>query len=98
MTQRREMARAASVAATQVAVEKSRFPGLGPRAYCLLVDGDGLRPKFTKGDVVVVDPDRIPKPGDFVVLYGDAKIAEFAEHDGTPGLFHAIVGKARPDS
>jgi len=82
---------ASVVAATQVAVEKSRFPGLGPRAYCLLIDGDGLAPKFAKGDLVIVDPDRIPQPGDFVVLYGDAKIAALGDHDGHPGLFHAIV-------
>jgi len=84
------------VAAKVIAVEKSLFPWLSPRAYCLLVDGDGLRPKFTKGDVVVVDPDRVPQPGDMVVLYGDAKIAALGDHDGHPGLFHAIVGKAPP--
>jgi phage repressor protein C with HTH and peptisase S24 domain len=93
MTQGREMARIALSGATQVAVEKSHFPGLGPRAYALTVDGDGLRPKFAKGDIVIVDPDRIPQPGDFVVLYGDAKIAAITEHDGHPGLFHAIIGK-----
>ena len=69
------------------------FPGLGPRAYCVTVDGDGLRRKFAKGDVVIVEPDRIPQPGDVVVLYGNAKIAAIAEHDGHPGLFHAIAGK-----
>ena len=90
------MSRVAPLAASGVAVEKSRFPGLGPRAYCLTVDGDGLRPKFAKGDIVVVDPDRVPQPGDFVVLYGDARAAPFEEHDGHPGLFHAIVGKAAP--
>jgi phage repressor protein C with HTH and peptisase S24 domain len=37
-------------------------------AYCLVVDGDGLRPKFARGDIIVVDPDRIPKAGDMVVL------------------------------
>jgi len=46
--------------------------------------------------VVIVDPDRIPQPGDFVVLYGDAKFAAIAEQDGHPGLFHAIVGKILP--
>ena len=96
MTQGRKMARVALPGATQVAVEKSRFPGLGPRAYCLTVDGDGLRPKFAKGDIIVVDPDRIPQPGDFVVLYGDATTAEFGEQDGHSGLFHAIVGKILP--
>lgn len=68
-----------------------RFPGLGPRSYGLVVDGDGLAPRFRSGDVVVVDPDRIPKEGDQVVLYGEGRIAEFA---GEPGVFHVIAGTA----
>ncbi|HXU21537.1 MAG TPA: S24 family peptidase [Verrucomicrobiae bacterium] len=78
------------------------MPGLGPRAYCLSVDGDGLRPRFAKGDVVIVDPDRMPQPGDMVVLYGNAKIAAIAEHDGHPkpvpcnrrkGVPFAVIGE-----
>ncbi len=72
------MSRVAPVAARVVAIDKTCFPDLGPRAYCLTIDGDGLRPRFCSGDVVVIDPDRIPKQGDMVVLYGDGRIAEFA--------------------
>lgn len=48
-----------------------------------------MRPRFASGDVLVIDPDRIPKQGDMVVLYGDGRITECA---GMPGLFHVIVG------
>jgi phage repressor protein C with HTH and peptisase S24 domain len=79
--------------ATQVALRKDRFLGLGPRSYCLFVDGDGLRPKFAKGDIVVVDPDRIPKPGDAVVVYEAGKIADYVEY--RPALMHVIIGNLR---
>jgi SOS-response transcriptional repressor LexA len=82
---------ASTCRAAKVAIPRERFPGLSQRAYCLVVGGDSLRPRFASGDVLVIDPDRIPKPGDFVVLYGEVRVAEFT--GGAPGVFHVIVGK-----
>ena len=49
---------------------RDRFPGLSPRAHCLVVDDDGMRPRFCSGHVPVIDPDRLPKQGDHVVIWG----------------------------
>jgi phage repressor protein C with HTH and peptisase S24 domain len=50
-------------------------------------------PRFASGDILVIDPDRAPAPGDFVVVYGTAAIAPYIA--GEPGLFHVIVGTQR---
>lgn len=76
--------------ATRVPIPRGRFPGLSPRAYCLVVDGDSLRPRFASGDLIVIDPDRPPVPGDAVVIYGKAEVGEFAAD--RIGLMHVIVG------
>lgn len=39
-----------------------------PNAYAAFVDGDCLSPTFNDGDMVLVDPDREPAPGDYVVM------------------------------
>jgi phage repressor protein C with HTH and peptisase S24 domain len=41
---------------------------LAPNAYAMYVNGSSMVPKFDHGDLIVVDPDRTPKPGDAVVL------------------------------
>lgn len=82
-------------AARVVALDKSRFPGLSPRAYGLVVDGDGLLPRFASGDVLVIDPDQVPEQGDLVVVWDLRRayhFAEIAEHPD-PALFHVIVGR-----
>ena len=40
---------------------------LGSRAFALRVKGDSMAPDIIEGDVVVVDPDVSPQPGDIVV-------------------------------
>jgi len=40
---------------------------LGPHAFALKVEGDSMRPDFNPGDIVVIDPDLPPRPGDIVV-------------------------------
>jgi len=40
---------------------------LGGRAFALRVKGDSMAPDIIEGDVVVVDPDVSPQPGDIVV-------------------------------
>ena len=39
----------------------------GSYVYGLLLDGDSMLPEFKSGDVVFIDPDIRPSPGDFVV-------------------------------
>ncbi len=39
-----------------------------PRLFALRVQGDSMEPEFTDGDIIVVDPDRAPQPGDFVLV------------------------------
>jgi hypothetical protein len=34
-------------------------------------------PEIRKGDILLIDPDRIPKAGDMVALYEAARIAEY---------------------
>lgn len=38
----------------------------GPRSYALQIVGDSMEEDFRAGDVVVIDPDIEPMPGDFV--------------------------------
>lgn len=86
-------------AAGTITIPRDRFPGLSPRAYCLVVDGDGLRPRFCSGDVLVIDPDRIPKEGDHVVVWDSRRAYDYAEiaNYADPGLFHVIVGSEHID-
>ena len=39
-----------------------------PNAYAAFLSGDCLTPTFKDGDMVLVDPDKEPAPGDYVVL------------------------------
>ncbi len=41
--------------------------GLGRYAFGLIVEGPSMREEFWPGDKVIIDPDVIPNPGDFVV-------------------------------
>jgi len=43
----------------------------GKRCFALKVRGDSMEPEFREGDVIVVDPDRQPQAGDFVVVKSD---------------------------
>jgi SOS-response transcriptional repressor LexA len=40
---------------------------LSPYAFALQVEGDSMRPDYAPGDIVVVNPDLSPRPGDVVV-------------------------------
>lgn len=54
--------------------------------FALRVRGPSMQPRFNSGDVIVVDPTREPRPGDFVVVgrngNGDATFNELANVDG----------------
>ena len=48
-------------------VDDGLAASLGPHAFALQVDGDSMRPDYNPGDIVVIDPDLPPRPGDIVV-------------------------------
>jgi SOS-response transcriptional repressor LexA len=37
------------------------------RTFALRIKGDSMEPRFSEGDVIIVDPDLRPHPGDYVV-------------------------------
>lgn len=43
------------------------------RVFALVIEGDSMTPKFNAGDRIIVDPDVLPIPGDFVVARDDVK-------------------------
>ncbi|BET97762.1 LexA family protein [Xenorhabdus taiwanensis] len=45
-------------------------------AFALRIDGDSMEPEFKAGDIVVIDPELAPNPGEFVV-------AANCEHEAT---------------
>lgn len=52
----------------------------GPRAYCLTVEGESMfnpfsHPSYEPGSVIFVDPDRMPLPGDRVIVRLENEIA-----------------------
>lgn len=49
---------------------------LGSMAFALEIRGDSMAPEILEGDVVVIDPDEPPHPGDFVV-------AKNGDHEAT---------------
>ncbi|WP_417216529.1 helix-turn-helix domain-containing protein [Alcanivorax sp.] len=53
-----------------------RPPGAGPRTYALKVEGESNDPRIRDGEVVIVDPDRAPDPGKYVVAkrHSDSKV------------------------
>lgn len=53
-----------------------RPPGAGPRTYALRVEGESNDPRIRNGEVVIVDPDRPPDPGKYVVAkrHSDSKV------------------------
>ncbi|MGH8568864.1 MAG: LexA family protein, partial [Gammaproteobacteria bacterium] len=43
------------------------LPELSDRAFALVVEGESMIDEFYPGDIVIVDPDIAPRPGDYVV-------------------------------
>lgn len=39
---------------------------VGAHTFGLIVEGDSMLPDFRPGDIVIIDPDRAPRPGSFV--------------------------------
>lgn len=53
---------------------------LGPCGFGLWVRGDSMSPKFEDGDLIIVDPDIVPKAGDFVVASNGKEEATFKKY------------------
>lgn len=49
---------------------------VGGKTFAVEIKGDSMFPEFAEGDVVMIDPDEQPHPGDFVV-------AKNGEHEAT---------------
>ena len=67
-----------------------RPPGAGPRTYALRVDGESNFPRIRNGEIVIVDPDRAPDSGKFVVAkrHSDEKVTlkQIQFNEGEPYL------------
>lgn len=60
----------------QIPVDEMDAKELGPHTFALEVDGDSMREEFKPGEQIIVDPDVLARPGDFVVakLERDAEV------------------------
>ena len=45
--------------------------------FALRIDGDSMEPEFRAGDIVIIDPDLCPMPGEFVVAKNNGHEATF---------------------
>lgn len=50
------------------------------RTFALLIKGKSMLPRFEPGDIVVIDPDRVPNPGQFVVAKNTEEEATFKKY------------------
>lgn len=53
---------------------------LGPQAFALTIQGDSMTPDFREGDIIIIDPDVRPSPGDFVVARNGHDEATFKKY------------------
>jgi SOS-response transcriptional repressor LexA len=53
---------------------------LSTTAFAMYIQGDSMEPAFTEGDLIVVDPEIQPKPGDCVVAFPHGKNVTFAQY------------------
>ena len=53
---------------------------IGPCGFGLWVRGNSMTPQFNEGDLVIVDPDEQPRPGDFVVAKNGSDEATFKKY------------------
>lgn len=69
-------------------------PDLPRTAYAATVEGNGQAPRFRDGDVLIIDPERPPAPGDMVVFWpiDETTRAELRRL----GAVHVVVGALGP--
>ncbi|XEI34702.1 helix-turn-helix domain-containing protein [Aeromonas veronii] len=53
---------------------------IGPCGFGLWLRGNSMAPQFNEGDLVIVDPDEQPRPGDFVVAKNGSNEATFKKY------------------
>lgn len=53
---------------------------ISSHAFALRIVGNSMEPKFTAGDVVIIDPAVAPSPGDFVVARNGKQEATFKKY------------------
>lgn len=49
-------------------------------AFALYVNGDSMSPEFTAGDIIIVDPDVSPHPGNYVIARNHQEEATFKKY------------------
>ena len=47
---------------------------VGSMAFALIVTGESMLPEFQEGDLIIIDPEVVPKPGDFVIARLDLQV------------------------
>lgn len=50
------------------------------RAFAVWIQGSSMTPEFNEGDLIIVDPDVIPLPGDFVVAKNGGEECTFKKY------------------
>ncbi|MDM5132881.1 helix-turn-helix domain-containing protein [Aeromonas piscicola] len=53
---------------------------IGPYGFGLWLRGDSMLPLFKEGDLIIVDPDEAPQPGDYVVAKNGSDEATFKKY------------------
>lgn len=53
---------------------------IGPCGFGLWLRGDSMLPLFKEGDLIIVDPDEAPQPGDYVVAKNGSNEATFKKY------------------
>lgn len=53
---------------------------LGPASFALEIEGESMLPDFRPGDRIVIDPNVVPNPGDFVVAKNGKQEATFKKY------------------
>ncbi|MGN5108339.1 LexA family protein [Aeromonas hydrophila] len=53
---------------------------IGPYGFGLWLRGDSMLPQFKEGDLIIVDPDEPPQPGDYVVAKNGSNEATFKKY------------------
>ncbi|WP_159166721.1 MULTISPECIES: LexA family protein [Aeromonas] len=53
---------------------------IGPCGFGLWMRGDSMLPQFKEGDLIIVDPDEVPQPGDYVVARNGNNEATFKKY------------------
>ncbi|WP_429040780.1 LexA family protein [Aeromonas veronii] len=53
---------------------------IGPYGFGLWLRGDSMLPQFKEGELIIVDPDESPQPGDYVVAKNGSNEATFKKY------------------